>query len=187
MNVQFNMKAKYLIIGGLLVGAFGLYQANKDLDYEFSSVYDGNKHHVLVHTDTNNSRYNEKCADEVSANLLKAKITNQTIEDIENQFSKEGREAKNQYTVKYGETVLALDRTYYYPNICALEKGFGIDGEPKTKGLGLSDIPSTTVILFMFNPSINLFIVLIFYHFIIFSSIFLKKYCLLFSGVIKSY
>ena len=82
MNVQFNMKAKYLVIGGLLVGAFGLYQANKPLDYEFSSVYDGDKHHVLVHTDTNNSRYNEKCADEVSANLLKAKIVDYDIQVV---------------------------------------------------------------------------------------------------------
>lgn len=82
MNVQFNMKAKYLVIGGLLVGAFGLYQANKPLDYEFSSVYDGSKHHVLVHTDSNSSRYNEKCADEVSANLLKAKIVDYDIQVV---------------------------------------------------------------------------------------------------------
>ena len=84
MNVQFNMKAKYLIIGGLLVGAFGLYQAKKPLDYEFSSVYDSanNHHSVLVHTDTNNSRYNERCADEVSANLLKAKIVSYDIQVV---------------------------------------------------------------------------------------------------------
>ena len=88
---------------------------------------------------------NEICEKQYSNSKLKIKARSINIEDIENQFSKEGREAKNQYTVKYGETVLALDRTYYYPNICALEKGFGIDGEPKTKGLGLSDIPSTTV------------------------------------------
>lgn len=88
---------------------------------------------------------NEICEKQYSNSELKIKARSINIEDIENQFSKEGREAKNKYAVKYGETVLAKDTTYYYPNLCALEKGFGIDGEPKSKGLGLSDIPSTTV------------------------------------------
>ena len=82
LKFDFNLKAKHLVIGAVVVGAVGLYQANKPLEYEFSSVYDGNKHHVLVHTDTNNSRYNERCADEVSANLLKAKITNYDIQTV---------------------------------------------------------------------------------------------------------
>ena len=80
MNVQ--IKAKYVAVAVAVLGLVGLYNANKDLEYEFSSVYDGDKHHVLVHTDTNNSRYNEKCADEVSANLLKAKITNYDIQTV---------------------------------------------------------------------------------------------------------
>ena len=80
MNVQ--IKAKYVAVAVAVLGLIGLHNANKDLDYEFSSVYDGNKHHVLVHTDTNNSRYNERCADEVSANLLKAKITNYDIQTV---------------------------------------------------------------------------------------------------------
>lgn len=80
LNVQ--IKGKYVVIGLAVLGAVGLYQANKPLDYDFSSVYDGNKHHVLVHTDTNNSRYNERCADEVSANLLKAKIVDYDIQVV---------------------------------------------------------------------------------------------------------
>ena len=80
MNVQ--IKAKYVAVAVAVLGLVVLYNANKDLEYEFSSVYDGDKHHVLVHTDTNNSRYNERCADEVSANLLKAKITNYDIQTV---------------------------------------------------------------------------------------------------------
>ena len=82
LNVQ--IKGKYVVIGLAVLGLVGLYQAKKPLDYEFSSVYDSanNHHSVLVHTDTNNSRYNEKCADEVSANLLKAKITNYDIQTV---------------------------------------------------------------------------------------------------------
>lgn len=84
MNVQFNMKAKYLVIGGLLVGAFGLYQANKPLDYDFSSVYDSsnNHHNVVIKTGTNNDKYNEKCADDLSRNLLNANITNYDIQVV---------------------------------------------------------------------------------------------------------
>ena len=82
LKFDFNLKAKHLVIGAVVVGAVGLYQANKPLEYEFSSVYDGDKHHVLVHTDTNNSRYNERCADEVSANLLKAKIVDYDIQVV---------------------------------------------------------------------------------------------------------
>ena len=80
LNVQ--IKGKYVVVAVAVLGLVGLYQANKDLDYEFSSVYDGNKHHVLVHTDTNNSRYNEKCADDLSSNLLKAKIVNYDIQVV---------------------------------------------------------------------------------------------------------
>lgn len=81
MNVQFNMKARYLVIGGLLVGAFGLYQANKPLEYDFSSVYDSanNHHNVIIKTDSNSERYNEKCANDLSKHLLDAKITNYDI------------------------------------------------------------------------------------------------------------
>ena len=80
MNVQ--IKAKYVVIGALAFTGIAFLQSNKPLDYEFSSVYDGDKHHVLVHTDTNNSRYNERCADEVSANLLKAKIVDYDIQVV---------------------------------------------------------------------------------------------------------
>ena len=80
MNVQ--IKAKYVVIGALAFTGIAFLQSNKPLEYEFSSVYDGSKHHVLVHTDTNNSRYNERCADEVSANLLKAKIVDYDIQVV---------------------------------------------------------------------------------------------------------
>ena len=80
MNVQ--IKGKYVVIGALVFTGIAFLQSNKPLDYEFSSVYDGSKHHVLVHTDSNNSRYNERCADEVSANLLKAKIVDYDIQVV---------------------------------------------------------------------------------------------------------
>lgn len=84
MNVQFNLKAKYLVVGALAFTGVAFWQSNKPLDYEFSSVYDSTNHHhsVLVHTDSNNSKYNVKCADEVSANLLKANITNYDIKVV---------------------------------------------------------------------------------------------------------
>ena len=80
LNVQ--IKGKYVVIGALALTGIAFLQSNKPLDYEFSSVYDGNKHHVLVHTDSSNSRYNERCADEVSANLLKAKIVDYDIQVV---------------------------------------------------------------------------------------------------------
>lgn len=80
LNVQ--IKGKYVVIGALALTGIAFLQSNRPLEYEFSSVYDGNKHHVLVHTDTNNSRYNERCADEVSANLLKAKIVDYDIQVV---------------------------------------------------------------------------------------------------------
>ena len=80
LNVQ--IKGKYVVIGALALTGIAFLQSNKPLDYEFSSVYDGSKHHVLVHTDSSNSRYNERCADEVSANLLKAKIVDYDIQVV---------------------------------------------------------------------------------------------------------
>ena len=80
LNVQ--IKGKYVVIGALALTGIAFLQSNRPLDYEFSSVYDGNKHHVLVHTDSSNSRYNERCADEVSANLLKAKIVDYDIQVV---------------------------------------------------------------------------------------------------------
>lgn len=80
LNVQ--IKGKYVVVGALVLTGFAFLQSNRPLEYEFSSVYDGDKHHVLVHTDTNNSRYNERCADEVSANLLKAKIVDYDIQVV---------------------------------------------------------------------------------------------------------
>lgn len=85
MSVEFKavkINLKYVAVAGLVVAGLGYIRSSQPLDYEFSSVYDGDKHHVLVHTDTNNSRYNERCADEVSANLLKAKITNYDIQTV---------------------------------------------------------------------------------------------------------
>ena len=84
MNVQ--IKAKYVAVAVAVLGLVGLYQANKDLEYNFSSVYDNdsNHHYVLVKTDSNNERYNIKCADEVSTNLLKANITNYDISTVTN-------------------------------------------------------------------------------------------------------
>lgn len=80
LNVQ--IKGKYVVIGLTVLGLVGLYNANKPVEYEFSSVYDGEKHHVLIYTDSNNERYNEKCADDLSRNLLKAKIVNYDIQTV---------------------------------------------------------------------------------------------------------
>ena len=80
LNVQ--IKGKYVVIGALALTGIAFLQSNKPLEYEFSSVYDGSKHHVLVHTDSSNSRYNERCADEVSANLLKEKIVDYDIQVV---------------------------------------------------------------------------------------------------------
>ena len=80
LNVQ--IKGKYVVIGALALTGIAFLQSNRPLEYEFSSVYDGSKHHVLVHTDSSNSRYNERCADEVSANLLKAKIVDYDIQVV---------------------------------------------------------------------------------------------------------
>lgn len=82
LKFDFNLKAKHLVIGALALTGIGFLQSNKPLDYEISSVYDGSKHHVLVHTDSNSSRYNERCADEVSTNLLKAKIVSYDIQVV---------------------------------------------------------------------------------------------------------
>lgn len=85
MSVEFKavkINLKYVAVAGLVVAGLGFIKASQPLEYEFSSVYDGNKHHVLIYTDTNNSRYNEKCADEVSANLLKAKIVDYDIQTV---------------------------------------------------------------------------------------------------------
>lgn len=84
LNVQ--IKGKYVVIGALALTGIAFLQSNRPLDYTFSSVYDNgsNHHYVLVKTDTNNERYNIKCADEVSANLLKANITNYDISTVNN-------------------------------------------------------------------------------------------------------
>lgn len=86
LKFDFNLKAKHLVIGGLVITGIAFLQSNKPLDYTFSSVYDNdsNHHYVLVKTDSNNERYNIKCADEVSTNLLKANITNYDISTVNN-------------------------------------------------------------------------------------------------------
>ena len=84
LKFDFNLKAKHLVIGAVVVGAVGLYQANKPLDYTFSSVYDGNKHHALIYTDSSNSRYNEKCAEDLANNFIKAKLGEFDIEVVHN-------------------------------------------------------------------------------------------------------
>lgn len=82
LNVQ--IKAKHLVVGAVVVGAVGLFQANKPVEYEFSSVYDGEKHHALIYTDSSNDRYNEKCAEDLANNFIKAKLGEFDIEVVHN-------------------------------------------------------------------------------------------------------
>lgn len=82
MNVQ--IKAKYVAVAVAVLGLVGLYNANKPVEYEFSSVYDGDKHHVLIYTDSSNDRYNEKCAEDLANNFIKAKLGEFDIEVVHN-------------------------------------------------------------------------------------------------------
>ena len=82
LNVQ--IKGKYVAVAVAVLGLVGLYQANKDLDYEFSSVYDGNKHHALIYTDSSNDRYNKRCAEDLANNFIKAKLGEFDIEVVHN-------------------------------------------------------------------------------------------------------
>lgn len=82
LNVQ--IKGKYVVIGALALTGIAFLQSNKPVEYEFSSVYDGDKHHVLVHTDSSNSRYNERCAEDLANNFIKAKLGEFDIEVVHN-------------------------------------------------------------------------------------------------------
>lgn len=82
LNVQ--IKGKYVVIGLAVLGLVGLYNANKPVEYEFSSVYDGEKHHALIYTDSSNSRYNERCAEDLANNFIKAKLGEFDIEVVHN-------------------------------------------------------------------------------------------------------
>lgn len=82
LNVQ--IKGKYVVIGALVLGGIGLLQANKPVEYEFSSVYDGDKHHALIYTDSSNDRYNERCAEDLANNFIKAKLGEFDIEVVHN-------------------------------------------------------------------------------------------------------
>lgn len=84
MKIQFDLKPKYAIIGIILLLSLVLYQLNRPLKYDFSSVYDSteNHHSVQIKTGTDSKRYNERCADDVAENLNKAKITNYDIKTV---------------------------------------------------------------------------------------------------------
>ena len=71
MKLQFYLKPKYVIIGLVLLIGFGFYQANKPVEYAFSSVYDveTNHHNVQLKSNSNSDRYNERCADDLAENL----------------------------------------------------------------------------------------------------------------------
>lgn len=82
MNVQ--IKGKYVVIGVLALTGIAFLQSNRPVEYEFSSVYDGEKHHALIYTDSSNSRYNEKCAEDLANNFIKAKLGEFDIEVVHN-------------------------------------------------------------------------------------------------------
>ena len=81
MKLQFYLKPKYAIVGLVLLIGFGFYQANKPVEYTFSSVYDveTNHHNVHLKSNSNSDRYNERCADDLAENLEKANILNYDI------------------------------------------------------------------------------------------------------------
>ena len=81
MKLQFYLKPKYVIVGLVLLIGFGFYQANKPVEYAFSSVYDveTNHHNVQLKSNSNSDRYNERCADDLAENLKKANILNYDI------------------------------------------------------------------------------------------------------------
>lgn len=82
LNVQ--IKGKYVAVAVAVLGLVGLYQANKPVEYEFSSVYDGEKHHALIYTDSSNDRYNKRCAEDLANNFIKAKLGEFDIEVVHN-------------------------------------------------------------------------------------------------------
>ena len=82
MNVQ--IKAKYVVIGALAFTGIAFLQSNRPVEYEFSSVYDGSKHHALIYTDSSNDRYNERCAEDLANNFIKAKLGEFDIEVVHN-------------------------------------------------------------------------------------------------------
>ena len=82
LNVQ--IKGKYVAVAVAVLGLVGLYQANKPVEYEFSSIYDGNKHHALIYTDSSNDRYNKRCAEDLANNFIKAKLGEFDIEVVHN-------------------------------------------------------------------------------------------------------
>lgn len=82
LNVQ--IKGKYVAVAVAVLGLVGLYQANKPVEYEFSSVYDGDKHHALIYTDSSNDRYNKRCAEDLANNFIKAKLGEFDIEVVHN-------------------------------------------------------------------------------------------------------
>ena len=63
-------------------GLFFIHQTNKPLDYEFSSVYDGNKHHALIYVD-GSSKYATRCAEELADNFIKAGLGNFDISYVD--------------------------------------------------------------------------------------------------------
>ena len=85
MSVEFKavkINLKYVAVAGLVVAGLGYIRSSQPLEYEFSSVYDGDKHHVLIYTDSSNERYNEKCAEDLANNMIKAKLGEFDIEVV---------------------------------------------------------------------------------------------------------
>ena len=70
-----KIKGYAVAIAIVLVGVFFIHKMNQPLEYEFSSVYDGTKHEVLVYTD-GSRKYATKCAEELADNFVKAGLGN---------------------------------------------------------------------------------------------------------------
>lgn len=77
-KIKFYAVALAVVGGGIGV----LHHMNKPLEYEFSSVYDGTKHHALVYAD-GSKRYATECAEELADNFIKAGLGNFDISVVE--------------------------------------------------------------------------------------------------------
>lgn len=84
MSISNKLKG-YLVAGGLVVGGITvIHHMNQPLEYEFSSVYDGNSHHVLVYPEHGGSGYAKRCAEELAGHMMKANLGNFSIQVVDN-------------------------------------------------------------------------------------------------------
>lgn len=77
-----KFKGYAVAVAVVVGGVFMIHQANKPLEYEFSSVYDGSKHQALIYVD-GSDKYAVKCAEELADNFIKAGLGNFDISYVD--------------------------------------------------------------------------------------------------------